>query len=819
MASTNRKLPAIIASVVLAALLLCSACAQQPSGENEGGDMSRMVGEQTTGQVAIARVDEPGSYTVVIDETNVVTDQQFVVDTPLVVTPEEAIESDGGEEELTRAVTPEEAIESEEAIEPNEGADESPAVETSEEANESDEGAEKSEESPAVETSEEANESDEGADQNTTWSLGDVKQEDVTVFYYAPSSDDGEAIVGEVRQAEVTAFANNGDSIELSFVDPSGDDSTVDTYTVHFANSDNIAVVVIAEESNDFEMAAIDYDAKVSEELENVDIGFTAEDVALPEGTYIEDGQLIVTDEAPEVVQDVLVDSGIAEGELSRDNPTDDSDKGEGQDSGNGGSGDAATEYMKEVNERQKKYKNYDAVADYSVEVLDYVDPTAGKAAEFGADAYYVFRGVYTGDVGSVLKGGLGVLKMFGLFKKKGPSPTPGVTNEQILSEVQKVGIEVVDVHNLVAAMNDTVNITRQELYSQGVEAYDNALLALEGDAEILQNMLTQGASAAALDGIEPLDEDCTAEEEFEYNFQLINYIKEQEQKNDRKSQKFAGFTRYAEDLGNNFTLVAGATAKPPNTNPIIKYDKYWNTYFNYETQGYYLRQAYRSNIEYQLKRAFFILEIYHNIFDPEAGGVKLSYNNQFCGALESLEEMTAGQSPEEINVYKPFRVYCPTFDGDVTQISVQRFAWGNNVVYESLLEYANRLHGRTLQEDLELAGLWGDGRDPGSRDQRLLWYNPPWEELGPNDDVRRRNRQDNYCYGGHGIGFNCKDKDYGHYVADIVGIDGGVYKEQPTFNFNMWECFQPYDLPKEGGPYSVNEMRYIFLGLTSHAE
>ena len=761
--SANKKRPAIIATIVFAVLLLCTACAQQPSGGSEGGEMDRTIDDQSTITIAIAQENEDGLFTVAINGDNVAEDQQFAEESPEVVTSEEALEPDAG------------------------------------------------------------------AEQSDKWSLGDVRQEDVTVCYNVLSSNEDGMTASEVRTAEVIGFANNGDSIELTFANQSED--ATDTYTIHFANSDNYAVVAIAPVANDFEVTAVDYEGEIAEELENVDLGFAKEDVALPEGTYIYEGQLVVTDAAPEVVQEVLVGSGIAEQELSRDvseQPSGDivaaadANKDAGSGSGTGSGSDtgenAAVEYMKEVNARQKRFKNYDAAVDYTVEVLDYVDPTYGKVAQFGSDSYSIFKGVYTGDVGSLLKGSMGILKMFGLFKKKSADPVPTVSNEQILSEVQKVGIEVVNVHELVAAMNDTVNITRQELYSQGVEAYDNALIALEGDAEILQSMLTQGAIAAAQEGIEPPEEDCDAEDEFEYNWQLVNYIKEQEQKRDRKSQKFAGFTGYAEDLGKNFTLVAGATAKPPSTNPIKKYDKYWNTYFNYETQGYYLRQAYRSNIEYQLKRAFGILEIYHNVFDPETGGVKLSYNNQFCSALESLEQMPAGQSPESIDTHKPFRVYCPTLDCDVTQISVQRFAKGNKVVFEAVEEYSNRLHGRTLEEDFKLAGLWGNGRDPGDSKMLLQWYNPPWEELGPTDYARRYYREENYRLGGHGIGFNCKDKDSGHYVADIVGFTGGVYKEHPTFNCNTWETFTPYDRPAEGVPDVVDELRYIFLGLEAHA-
>lgn len=324
----------------------------------------------------------------------------------------------------------------------------------------------------------------------------------------------------------------------------------------------------------------MDYDAQIAE-LAAYSPGFTDEDISLPEGTYLDDGELVVDDDAPEVVQDVLVDSGFAESEMSRsgvaadddDDPSvpeawmieeqkrqneeknqggdtpeapaagndagnagagnaggnanagngdiaavqymqqynatqkaiefqDDGwgDNGNGANADNGanagngggnnaaagsggedqGSGNATLDYLTEYNDRQKRFKNYDAIADYTVETLSYINPTAGKVAQFGSDAYNIFKGVYNGDVGSVLKGGMGVLKMFGLFKKKGSTAAnPGVSNEQILSEVQKVGLEVVDLHELTSAMNDSVNIIKQEIYSNGVEAYDNAIIAL----------------------------------------------------------------------------------------------------------------------------------------------------------------------------------------------------------------------------------------------------------------------------------------------------------------------------------------------------
>ena len=161
-----------------------------------------------------------------------------------------------------------------------------------------------------------------------------------------------------------SGFANDGKSIELSFRDPSGNGAATDLYTVHFANSDNYAIAAISKTSNGFEVTAVDYGAEIAKELESVDVGFTAADVALPEGTYIENGKLVATDDAPKAVQDVLVESGIAEQEEQGASIVQKAYADEGSASaGSGGSGDAALDYMKDYNERQKRFKNYDAVA------------------------------------------------------------------------------------------------------------------------------------------------------------------------------------------------------------------------------------------------------------------------------------------------------------------------------------------------------------------------------------------------------------------------------------------------------------------------
>ena len=696
------------------------------------------------------------------------------------------------------------------------------------------------------------------------WSLADVREEDIRVCYNLTGATDNRGQpVNVTQEVGITSFTNRDGTVELSFEDPTARQLSARTYTIRFENSSAYVIVDTYPVGNGFVPDAVDYEAERAADGEGLDIN---EDVALPEGTYIEDGQLYVTDEAPALVQDVLLTSGIAEEEMSRSvgnepepadedkiieelldeygmnepEPADPQSNANGDNNGNGsntgGTSNATLEYLQQYNARVKMFNNFDAVADYTTEILGYVDPTAGQVASYANDAYNIFKGVYLGNAQAVLKGSMGVLKKFGLFKQN-----PGVTNEMLLeelknvrvdiqnvmSEVQNVGLEVVNLHCLTSEMNRSVKIVEQELYSQGVEAFDNALIAMEADAEVLQRMFAQGAIVADEMGLYVPVNDCTAQEEFDFNTQLVEIIIGEEQKGGAAAQPFRDFKSYVEDLRTNFTLVAGAVAKPEATNPILKYDKYWNTYFNFETQGYALRQAYRSNIAYQLTRAFSLLEIYYNIFDPRTASTQDTHYTNYAKAMDALAAMPAGQSPEDIdrsadglNGNRKFRVYCPTFNCDITELSiVHNLVATGKVLDEQMNEFINRLHGRNLEQELKLAGLWGNGRynewyleswGIGYDGDKLLWDGEKIGGTYNNYDSRR-----NYYCSGHGIGFNGTSKEDGEVVTDIIDINGILHKEVVT-NPN-WYVYvtSVFDMPPEM-EYTIN-VPYIHFTMEPH--
>ena len=781
----GKKFVAWALSAIMAVAPL-SACAQQPAGGGaaEGQadeEMNRDVGPEVGETISVDANDE-GVYTVTIAEKNLTEDQSLAEEAVEVVTAEEA--GVGAEAEMSRGAV--EAVGEGDAAQ-DAGADAAGEGDTAQDAGVTgDETGKFAPENGAVEpaadkdadaTQEAEASQDAGAPKDGAakepavepgaWSLASVRREDVVVAYNVPAGDgEVEEPQYETRQAEVTDFNNDDGTIALTF---KGEAGAADTYTVRFAGTESYAVVHVAPADNGVVVEGVDYDALVAE-LSEYEPSFTEEDISLPEGTHLEDGELVVEEDAPEAVQEALVESGFAEGEMSRADADDKSaDSKDGDEEGK----NATIEYMQKCKETEWDYENYDAVAQYVPEVLSEIDPKASQVAELGANAYRIARGFYRNEWTYIAEGGLGVLKMFGLFKGAGG----GVSNEQILSEVQKVGVEVTELHCLTRAMKAELNETLRATYENSIQIFDSALNSMHANAEVVQNMLTQGAIRAAEDGIEPPAEDCSPEEEYRYNYDLVEYIEKLEAAGGYDNSAFKGFTKHMENLTSDFTKVTGEVGDPNRSGPVATYDKYWNLYFNYDTEGYYLRKSYRANIEYELKRAFGLLEIYYNVFAPATKGNYRSYNNDLWKALERLENQDAGTSPEEALSPWPYEsrryllsgpVRCNTFDKTIESVKITYCASGNNVGTDALDEYVQRLHGRSVEDDLKLAGLWSDS-----------WA---WKK-----------GEGSYDYSPHGLGFNgtgsTKDSTY---KADIIAYGSGqIHKQQTTFaNYKDFSVF-----------------------------
>ena len=764
--------------VALGLVLMCvtlAGCSGQADQGDKGvedvsaeEEMSRDLVE--VGDVIEVEENDEAIYTVTITEDNLIADRPLAVELGEDVAVDEA--GLGGEAEGSEPKPADETIVIEE-----QSVDETIIVE------------EQPAEDVVLEEELPTEEAAAPAEQPAEQILAGVTQEDVAVSYEVELEvADGEEPAFETRQAQVTGFANDGMAVTLTFQGEPTGGLDFGPYTVRFQGMPYYAMVQVNRASGDGAQVTsdpsdvviedVDYDAQIAE-LAEYKPDFADEDIALPEGIYFEDGEVVVTEDASEVVRETLVDMGMAEEEeMSR--------AVEDAQAGDAAAEDAVVQYMKESNARKKKYDNYSAASQYTVEVLDYIDPTAGKVASMGDNAFKIFKGYTTNDWGSALEGTMGVLKTFGLFKSSGG----GVSNEQILSEVQKVGIEVADMHGLTKAMNSKLDEVLRQAYANNLQSFDNAVNALAVNAEPLQVMLTEGAIRAFEDGIEPPAEDCSAEDEFEYNFALIEYIKGLEKKGGRKNSAFIGFSDHMSNLTENFALVAGEVAKPAETNPVKAFDKYWDLYFNYESQGYYLRRSYRSSIEFELKRAFALIEIYYNIFDPYTKGAHMSYNNLLFDALDRLEQFDAGLSPKQVkasaNIWRwsGFHLHVNTFNRTITSISYTSGMQGNNVPSGMLEEYISRLHDRSMQDDFKLAGIWLGRLAATDKNGVTTAIDQQWY-----------GEASTYVNGAHGIGFNGTYKD-NWYKADIIGYDKKLHKEEQTLSTKGKNLTNSFDKP-----------------------
>ena len=349
---------------------------------------------------------------------------------------------------------------------------------------------------------------------------------------------------------------------------------------------------------------------------------FKNSDIAIPKGTKLTDNGLEVTDKADATVKNVLDIEKQLPAIIARD-----------------GEEDPAVKYMKEVNAKVLKWKNYNAISDYTADTVNQIDPTMGKVASFGSSVFDVVRAYYTGDVGAGLEGVTGVLKIFGIFGGGG-----GVSNEEILMEVQKVysavqevALDVKDIQSLLSVMTSQLDEVTMQSYRNGLQPFDNAMIALDTDAEILQHMLVTGATILQQQGVNAPAENATDAERQEYIGKLIATIEEQQNtKPDLKN-----FDSIMNDLINNYTLVTGELGKTKDFSPLSAFDSYWDTYFNWESQGYALKEAYRTNAQFQIKRAYALIALYYNIGTDNTALTNIVYEQ-----IVLPSELTIDHSP-----------------------------------------------------------------------------------------------------------------------------------------------------------------------------
>ena len=576
------------------------------------------------------------------------------------------------------------------------------------------------------------------SDANANRDFAALTQNDIKVLYNAPTAD-GDSL--EEREAIVDSFDNDGTTITVSFTDPDAGEFMPYFYTVAAGDLGNAIYQVVTPAITE----PFEGEAGVEPELRTYEPNFTNEDIALPQGLEATDEGIVLTDEATDQVVSVVEgEPGLVE-DMTRD-----------------GNEKSYAEYRK----GDKFWNNFDAVVNYTVDDLAFVSKEASGVAAYGQAFYQVFKGVYLGNVGSFMQGATGFLKLLGIVDQG----SAGVTNEEIKEEIESLREDVAELRLLTSTMFDELDKNTKQTYANGLQTFDNALFALNTNATLAENLFQNGYELAKEKGLTIPAEGAPAEEEHAFNDELVALMKAEE---NAGNSKFRDFSQIITDLRQNFTAVAGELSKSPEFNPLTTYKEYWNTYFNYESQSWWLRQAYQANAEYQLKRSFSTLAVYYNI-GGTSGGTYDQIAKDLLTALTGMDGVPLGPIPTEIKPHgRRISVYSSTLNRTITTVTLRLGSNPGNAgepkfTVETLQRIVAKCHGRTIKEDMQLAGIWSDD---------------PWDRF----DSGGTDASDY----GHGLGFNTSGNTSKCY-ASLIDWKGNVYEKTQTYN--KWATFRGYD-------------------------
>ena len=232
----------------------------------------------------------------------------------------------------------------------------------------------------------------------------------------------------------------------------------------------------------------------------------------------------------------------------------------------------------------------------------------------------------------------------------------------------------------------------------------------------------------------------------------LIVKTMEDEQK--AGNRDFKNFDTLMQNIEANFKLVASECGKAKGSSPFHAYDSYWNHYFNFDTQGYYLRRAYRAAAEFSLKRSYALIATYYdmghyNSDDAEDGDVREPLNELLRKGLNGIDAMPAGTSPEDVIKSgtkrglevdnKPISLHCNTFNWDITLAKVGAICDNPGATDDQIELFKSRLHGRTIKEDLELAGIVPDVVSHAFNDFDVKYNRDPYRDFNNAEGIVMR--------------------------------------------------------------------------------
>ena len=387
------------------------------------------------------------------------------------------------------------------------------------------------------------------------------------------------------------------------------------------------------------------------------------------------------------------------------------------------------------------------------------------NAIKYGKSLYSTISSAVSGKWGNTFSGALSFLKLVGIID----AGSAEVSNADLKKEIENT-------QKMISAMSEKLDANIKQTYQNRLASFETAMGILDADCSLIEAKLNIARDDLEKQGIVPYVNakkeviigggltpgsvttvyevrELTDEEAAAYTSQLIAYCEEQE---NAQNAAFKKFTSTMDELEARFKEVAVEAAKSEASSPFYAYDSYWDMYFNFHSQSYFLRAGYYANCESLLKRAYNLLALYYNI--PANQESYQALTDKFNAAVTAIESRELGRDPSlDLGYYDNPKTYSPTLQGYYK--GVLRHDTGDSWGYSDsqISEYLKRLHGKSIEYDLRSAGLFleingnelttkntiglafkGGWYDTGYRSWFRSWrgyhvYRYTWEGVGPN--------------------------------------------------------------------------------------
>ena len=300
---------------------------------------------------------------------------------------------------------------------------------------------------------------------------------------------------------------------------------------------------------------------------------------------------------------------------------------------------------------RMSIFDAFDIGMNYTAEKLTYVSDDAAKVARFGKDTYTIVKGLIELDGSTVWEGAKDLLTIAGLIR-----PDNTKSDTELLRE------DMQNINNLLHEVNGKLDETMKAVYNTRLvlfDSYVDDMATYAGEVQGMYNIVMQDPEKY---GITAPADDASAEEYAAFTEAVTDAIEAQEKAGNKR---FKGFTNDMEKLKENYINATNQIIRGTgDQSPFYYYDELWTMYYNWETQAYYQRLAYRTNVEYQITNAYNLMAVYYNLAANPTDHNDLSEN--LTKAIDEIEKHPAGFGPYDVTKGKKVYSYslCRSMNG-----------------------------------------------------------------------------------------------------------------------------------------------------------